>query len=169
MKKTKFSDEAMGIADKMVNDYANLERNLRELRTVLAAICFQQDDKSLTVPFASMQLPAGVELEVSVDREHDAFQFHLIGADGIYLGSEVPERTPMANAPPIIREEPCEDCPAMQDYWNYTKEPDPSNPADPWRIKSWFECSNPASSENVVDNSALTEGTGFAANDHVAS
>lgn len=108
MKKTKFSDEAVSIADKMVNDYASLERNLRELRTILAAICFQQDDKCLTVPFSALQLPAGVELEVSVDRHAEAFQFKLIGL-------------------------------------------------------------NAALGEDVVNDAAIGEGAGLAANDHVAS
>lgn len=87
MKKTHFEPmEAINIADKMVSDYANLERNLRELRTILAVICLQQHDKCLTVPFSALkELPAGVELEVSVDRVNSAFQFSLIGADGIYL------------------------------------------------------------------------------------
>jgi len=94
MKKTKFSDEAINIADKMVNDYANLERNLRELRTVLAAICFQQDDKSLMVPFSSMVLPPGIELEVSVDHENDAFQFRLIGLDSTSIENVVNDSAP---------------------------------------------------------------------------
>lgn len=88
MKKTRFDTEAINIADKMVADYKSLERNLRELRTVLAAICFQQPDKCLTVPFIALQLPEGVELEVSVDRVNDAFQFSLIGADGIPLANQ---------------------------------------------------------------------------------
>ena len=82
MNKTKFSNEMINIADKMVSDYANLERNLRELRTILAVICLQQDDKCLTIPFRVLkELPAGVELEVTVDHAADAFQFKLVGLD----------------------------------------------------------------------------------------
>lgn len=153
MKKTKFSDEAINITDKMVSDYANLERNLRELRTILACICMQQDDKCLTVPFSAMTtLPAGVELEVSVDRVNSAFQFSLVGVDGIPLANQASEREPLVSLPHIRRDGPCEDCPAMQECWNYTKEPDPDNPGGPWRIKSWFECDIPGDENGTVAN-----------------
>jgi|SRR5882672_6255513 len=164
MKKTKFeSTEAINIADKMVNDYASLERNLRELRTILAVICLQQDDKCLTVPFSALSdLPAGVELEVSVDRINSAFQFSLIGADGIPLANQIPERKPIINAPPVRRDGPCEDCPAMQECWNYTKNGDGV-------IKSWFECSNHASSDDIIDNSTLGECTSLTGDNHITS
>lgn len=62
--------------DKMVSDYDTLERNLRDLRTVLAAIAWQQDDKTLTVPVAALQaMPAGVELVVAFDRVLDQYVF----------------------------------------------------------------------------------------------
>lgn len=37
-------------------------------------------------------------------------------------------------------EEPCLQCPASHECWNYCKEPDPANPDGPFRIVSWFEC-----------------------------
>jgi hypothetical protein len=36
--------------------------------------------------------------------------------------------------------EPCADCPASEACWNYAKEPNPRNPAGPFRLVSWFEC-----------------------------
>jgi hypothetical protein len=68
--------------DKMVSDFDALERNLRDLRTILTLICLQQDDKTLNVPLSALlALPAGTQLEVSVDRIHGNYVFKAIPAD----------------------------------------------------------------------------------------
>jgi hypothetical protein len=81
VKKTKF-DVPVGRwtpVEKMVSDYDALERNLRELRNILAVICMQQDDKTLQVPFEALRnLPPGAELEVSVDNLNQCFDFKVI-------------------------------------------------------------------------------------------
>lgn len=73
--------------DQMISDYNTLERNLRDLRTVIACICLQQDDKTFSVPFEELKkVPKDAELEVAVDRVHGNYVFTLIGTDGIVLG-----------------------------------------------------------------------------------
>lgn len=73
----------------MIRDFDNLERNLRELRTVIAAICMQQSDKTFTVPFVELaKVPTTIQLEVAVDRVHGNFVFSLVGEDGIPLRGE---------------------------------------------------------------------------------
>lgn len=65
--------------EKMVSDFDTLERNLRDLRTVLSCIAYQQADHVLSVPFDALKaVPAGSELEVSVDRVHGNFVFRYI-------------------------------------------------------------------------------------------
>jgi hypothetical protein len=45
--------------------------------------------------------------------------------------------------------DPCIDCPASEECWNYGKEPDPENPTGPFRIVSWFHCHLPDSPSNA--------------------
>jgi hypothetical protein len=80
MKKTTFptgsTQQRWTDMNKMVSDFNTLEKNLRDLRTVLAAIAWQQDDKTLTVPVSALQtMPPGVELAVTFDRALDQYVF----------------------------------------------------------------------------------------------
>jgi hypothetical protein len=73
--------------DQMISDYDSLEKSLRDLRTVLAVIAWQQDDRTLSVPFVALvDLPAGVELEVSVDRTHGNYVFKAIPPESLAGG-----------------------------------------------------------------------------------
>jgi hypothetical protein len=65
--------------DQMISDYDTLERSLRDLRNVLAVIAWQQEDKTLSVPFTALEaMPAGVALEVSIDRVCGNYNFRAI-------------------------------------------------------------------------------------------
>jgi hypothetical protein len=85
MKKTTFIEapkQRWTDMEAMVTDYDTLERNLKDLRTVLACICHQQDDLRLTVPFDALKaVPKDAQLEVSVDRVHGNYEFKLILAE----------------------------------------------------------------------------------------
>lgn len=76
--------------DQMISDYDKLEKMLRDTRTILACIAWQQPDKVLSVPVSALQeMPAGCELEVSFDRVHDNYNFAVILADGIPAGNQL--------------------------------------------------------------------------------
>lgn len=65
--------------DKMISDYDTLERNLRDLRNILAVIAYQQEDHILTIPVSYLEeLPPGCELEASFDRAHEQYNFKCI-------------------------------------------------------------------------------------------
>jgi len=65
--------------ERMISDYDTLEKNLRDLRTVLTCIALQQEDLTLSVPFIALEaIKKGTELEVSVDRLHGNFVFKAI-------------------------------------------------------------------------------------------
>lgn len=86
MKKTTFApgstQQRWTDMNKMVADFTALEKNLRDLRTVLSVIAWQQDDHTLTVPVIALQeLPAGCELEVSFDRAFDQYSFKCVLPD----------------------------------------------------------------------------------------
>jgi hypothetical protein len=86
VKKSTFVEEApqqrWNDMQQMISDYDTLERNLKDLRTVLACICHQQEDLRLTVPFDALKaVPHDAQLEVSVDRVHGNYEFKLILAD----------------------------------------------------------------------------------------
>jgi hypothetical protein len=69
--------------ERMISDYDTLEKNLRDLRTVLTCIALQQEDLTLSVPFTALEaIKPGTELEVSVDRVHGNFVFRAIIANG---------------------------------------------------------------------------------------
>jgi hypothetical protein len=90
VKKTKFVDapaQRWNDMAAMVSDYDTLERNLKDLRTVLACICHQQEDLRLTVPFDALKaVPHDAQLEVTVDRVHGNYEFKLILADAPAAG-----------------------------------------------------------------------------------
>jgi hypothetical protein len=86
--------------DQMITDYNTLERNLRDMRTVIACICLQQDDKTFSVPFDELKkVPNDAELEVSVDRVHGNYVFTLVGADGIRLDVPDGNKEPGSESP----------------------------------------------------------------------
>lgn len=62
-------------------------------------------------------------------------------------GVRVPYVTP--KRPYVSLQEPCATCPHPECCWNYAKEPDPDNPAGPWRIVSWFDCDRAPDTEGV--------------------
>lgn len=64
----------------MVSDYNTLENNLRDLRSVLCLIAYQQPDHALHVSLADMQtLPDGSELEISFDAAVRSYVFRYVG------------------------------------------------------------------------------------------
>jgi hypothetical protein len=74
MKKTVFPS-----MKEVVDDITKIERDLRDVRTVLCLIAYQQDDKTLHVPFAALEaMPKGLELEISVDRVHGNYEFKCV-------------------------------------------------------------------------------------------
>lgn len=74
----------------MIRDFDNLEQNLRDLRTALACICMQQDDKTFSVPFSELvKVPKDAELEVAVDRTHGNYVFRLLDKNGNPLGLNI--------------------------------------------------------------------------------
>jgi hypothetical protein len=78
--------------ERMISDYDTLERNLKDLRTVLTCIALQQEDLTLSVPFTALEaIKPGTELEVSVDRVHGNFVFKAI------LPPEAPGGSPSNN------------------------------------------------------------------------
>jgi hypothetical protein len=93
MKKTTFApgstQQRWTDMNKMVADFTALERNLKDLRTILAVIAYNQDDHLLTVPAKALQeLPKGSELEVSFDAGHGNYNFAVILAEGIPAGNQ---------------------------------------------------------------------------------
>lgn len=77
--------------DQMISDYNTLERNLRDMRTVIACICLQQDDRTFSVPFDELKkVTPEMELEVAVDCVHGNYVFTLVG------GAAVPEGAGLA-------------------------------------------------------------------------
>lgn len=104
MKKTTFApgstQQRWTDMNKMVDDFTALEKNLRDVRTVLSAIAWQQDDKTLTVPVSALQaMPKDIELEVSFDRAHDCYHFAVIHTDGIYPGDRASDAPAAAEGP----------------------------------------------------------------------
>src|ERR1700675_3242665 len=98
MKKTTFpagsTQQRWTDMNKMVSDCNTLEKNLKDLRTVLAVIAYNQDDHLLTVPVKALQeLPKGSELEVSFDSVHGNYNFRLVLSDAA-PATESPGLTP---------------------------------------------------------------------------
>lgn len=63
----------------VVEDMDKIARDLQSIKDILACIAFQQDDKTLQVPFTSLsEMPKGIELEISVDRVHGNYTFKCI-------------------------------------------------------------------------------------------
>lgn len=83
--------------NQMISDYNSLEQNLRDLRTVLACICMQQDDKTFSVPFSELRkVPSDIQLEVSVDNVHWNYVFKLFDKNGNQLGLHIFADAPAA-------------------------------------------------------------------------
>lgn len=63
----------------VIEDMDKISRDLHDIKTVIACICWQQDDKTLQVPFDALAaMPKGIELEISVDRVHGNYVFACI-------------------------------------------------------------------------------------------
>ena len=63
----------------VVEDMDKIVRDLQDIKTVLCCIAYQQDDKTLQVPFTSLaEMPKGIELEIGVDRVHGNYVFTCI-------------------------------------------------------------------------------------------
>jgi hypothetical protein len=63
----------------VIDDFDKIARDLNDVKTVLCCIAFQQDDKTLSVPFAALsEMPKGIELEITADREHGNYVFRCI-------------------------------------------------------------------------------------------
>jgi hypothetical protein len=86
-RKTVFPDMAG-----MVDDFARIDRDLRDLKTIFTVICMEQDDLTLQVPLSAlMELPKGIELEIGFDRTHNNYTFKAIlpqGDSQLHGGSE---------------------------------------------------------------------------------
>lgn len=67
----------------VVEDMDKIARDLQSIKDILACIAFQQDDKTLQVPFDALAaMPKGIELEIAVDRVHGNYTFKCILPDG---------------------------------------------------------------------------------------
>jgi len=63
----------------VVEDMDKIARDLQDIKTVLCCIAYQQDDKTLQVPFTSLaEMPKGIEMEIAVDRVHGNYVFTCI-------------------------------------------------------------------------------------------
>lgn len=66
----------------VIEDMDKIARDLNSIKTVLCCIAYQQDDKSLTVPFSALaEMPAGIEMDITVDRKHGNYVFRCILPD----------------------------------------------------------------------------------------
>jgi hypothetical protein len=78
----------------VVEDMDKIARDLQDVKTILACIAYQQDDKCLLVPFDALRaLPKGIELEISVDRIHNNYVFKCL----LPVGGSVPSGTESAS------------------------------------------------------------------------
>ena len=63
----------------VIDDMDKIARDLQDIKTIIACICWQQDDHKLQVPFDALAaLPKGLELEIAVDRVHGNYVFTAI-------------------------------------------------------------------------------------------
>lgn len=63
----------------VIDDFDKIARDLNDVKTVICCIAFQQDDRTLSVPFSSLAaMPKGIELEISADRVHGNYVFKAI-------------------------------------------------------------------------------------------
>lgn len=66
----------------VVEDFDKIARDLKDIKTVLCCVAYQQDDKTLQVPFSALaEMPKGIEMEITVDRLHGNYQFRCILPD----------------------------------------------------------------------------------------
>jgi hypothetical protein len=62
-----------------IEDMDKIARDLNDVKTVLCCIAYQQEDKTLSVPFDALAaMPKGIELEISADRVHGNYIFRCI-------------------------------------------------------------------------------------------
>lgn len=69
----------------VIDDFEKISRDLHDIKTVICCVAYQQDDHTLSIPFDALAaMPKGIELEISVDREHGNYVFKAIApqADG---------------------------------------------------------------------------------------
>lgn len=63
----------------IIDDFDKIARDLNDVKTVLCCIAFQQDDKTLSVPFSALaEMPKGIELEITADRTYGNYVFKCI-------------------------------------------------------------------------------------------
>lgn len=63
----------------VIDDFDKIARDLNDVKTVLCCIAFQQDDKTLSVPFSALaEMPKGIELEITADRTYGNYVFKCI-------------------------------------------------------------------------------------------
>ena len=68
----------------VVDDMDKIARDLQSSKDVIACICWQQEDRTLSIPFTALAaLPKGLELEISVDRTHGNYVFKAIAPPAI--------------------------------------------------------------------------------------
>lgn len=71
----------------VIEDMDRISRDLQDVKSVLCCIAYQQDDKTLQVPFDALAaMPKGIELEISVDRVHGNYVFRCILPDEAAVG-----------------------------------------------------------------------------------
>lgn len=81
MRKTTFK---ASVTQAMVDDFAKLEKQLRDMRSILTLIALKQEDHTLHVPIEELQdLPQGSTLEISYDPVHENYVFKAILADDV--------------------------------------------------------------------------------------
>lgn len=63
----------------IIDDFDKIARDLNDVKTVICCIAFQQDDRTLSIPFTSLAaMPKGIELEISADHVHGNYIFKAI-------------------------------------------------------------------------------------------
>ena len=85
MKKTVFAQETASAA--MIADFNKLEKQLMDLKAVLACIAWQQEDRTLHVPVSALiEMGKDVQLEISFDRQLDQYAFRASIPDAAPIG-----------------------------------------------------------------------------------
>lgn len=82
LKNKKSSKTVFPAMTQVVEDMDRISRDLNDVKTVLCCIAYQQDDKTLQVPFTALSaMPKGIELEIGIDRLHGNYVFKCILPD----------------------------------------------------------------------------------------
>jgi hypothetical protein len=82
----------------MISDYNSLERNLRDLRSILACIAWQQEDKVLEISVEDLEaMPKDVILDISFNNIRGCYTFRtsrpaspIVGTNGRQIADESP-------------------------------------------------------------------------------